>query len=74
MEQWLLEGVHWWGRLKILLAVWLLALLAMALLFHTLGRRRDSMLWLLWPVLLATFVVTPLVYLIARLDRPETLF
>lgn len=76
IEQWLLEGMDWWLRFKVLFMVWLLAVLAMAVLFRTLGPRpkRDNILWLLWPVLLGTFVVTPLVYLIARLDRPDGLF
>ena len=54
-------------ELKTLVIVWLLSVLLAAFVYRAFVRRgKDSLYWLLLPLALATFIITPLIYILAR--------
>lgn len=48
-----------------LIIIWLLAVLAIAGGFKTFGWASDNLFWLVWPVIIATFVFMPALYTVA---------
>lgn len=57
-----------WLDIKTFLLVWFLAILATSLFYRVIQAKgkSDSLFWLVWPFLVATFIVTPFLYFIAR--------